>query len=117
MILNPMKKHGICEEIFTKPNIGLSLRFLCNLHLIDPFTILSKRLSIDTIPHYWRAESLTSYLGSLKAIRPERANIFFDKVPKFYRLLYGGGGGGHELALFHRNVCKISLLFGTISWL
>ena len=29
-------------------NTGLSLRRLCNLHLIDPSKILSKQLSIDT---------------------------------------------------------------------
>ena len=48
MILNPQKKDELCEETFTKPNIGLSLRLLCNLHSIDPSTIFSKRLSIDT---------------------------------------------------------------------
>ena len=42
------KKHELREEIFTKPNTGLSLRRLCNLHLIDPSKILSKQLSIDT---------------------------------------------------------------------
>ena len=31
-----------------KTNIGVSFRLLCSLHLIDPSTILSKRLSIDT---------------------------------------------------------------------
>ena len=32
------------KKIVTKPNI----RLLCSLHLIDPSTILSKQLSIDT---------------------------------------------------------------------
>ena len=53
MILNPQKKDELCEETFTKPNIGLSLRLLCNLHSIDPPRYLVSDYPLT--PHYWRA--------------------------------------------------------------
>ena len=90
----------------------MSLRRLCNLHLIDPSKILSKQLSIDTTL-LESALKLTLFKGD--TFRASEDILQPWQSPEIlYRLLYGGG---HELALFHRNVCKISRLFGAVCWL
>ena len=52
----------------------------------------------------------------LKLVKLPSLNVIhLLKVAKFYRRLYGRGGGGQVCAPHHRNVCKFLQLSGTIS--
>ena len=50
-------------------------------------------------------------MAARKVAKFESDLLKTNKVAKFYRRLYGGGGGGHK----YTNVCKFSQLCGPIS--